>query len=159
MWVPRSIDWVVRWRLRRECYWELFKRPTLADLLDRTPELLETRTRSVRGRGDSPPDFRTVIEAGVDGRRAAAAAFGERAVASLAPGGAKFVGEERAKDTDVPLFGGRAAAGPAGGGGEGGARADVVRLPADGGEPLAEGLAGVEAFQQSQWLPSSGAAG
>ena len=36
VWVPRfDIDWIIRWRLERHCYWEMFRKPTLADLLDR----------------------------------------------------------------------------------------------------------------------------
>ncbi len=35
VWVPRfDIDWILRWRLERYCYWELFRRPSIQDLLD-----------------------------------------------------------------------------------------------------------------------------
>lgn len=36
VWVPRfDVDWILRWRLERHCYLEIFRPPTLADLLDR----------------------------------------------------------------------------------------------------------------------------
>jgi hypothetical protein len=35
VWVPRfDIDWIIRWRLEKHCYWEIFRPPILADLLD-----------------------------------------------------------------------------------------------------------------------------
>jgi hypothetical protein len=42
VWVPRwDIDWVLRWRRERVCYLDLFRRPTIRDLVGRLREVLE----------------------------------------------------------------------------------------------------------------------
>jgi len=42
VWIPRfEIDWVLRWRLERICFPEIFVKPNLRDLLDRLREVVE----------------------------------------------------------------------------------------------------------------------
>jgi hypothetical protein len=44
VWVPRfEIDWILRWRLERYCYWDIFRKPNIQDILDhlKLPPLVE----------------------------------------------------------------------------------------------------------------------
>lgn len=41
-WIPRfEIDWILQWRLKRRCYPLIFRKPTLADLLERLGDIVE----------------------------------------------------------------------------------------------------------------------
>ncbi|WP_431284971.1 hypothetical protein ACQW02_09195 [Humitalea sp. 24SJ18S-53] len=73
VWVPRfDIDWVLRWRAQRICFDVIFRRPSLADLLDdldgiRVPELIRWPEPPIP-RPDPPPLLR---DGGFTLRRAA----------------------------------------------------------------------------------------
>jgi len=57
VWVPRfDIDWILRWRLERYCYWDIFRKPTIQDLLDhlKLPPLIEQPFPPRPGPGPDP---------------------------------------------------------------------------------------------------------
>ena len=53
VWIPRfDIDWVLRWRLQRRCYIDVFRRPSIRDILERLREVVELPPHI----GPWPPD-------------------------------------------------------------------------------------------------------
>lgn len=160
VWIPRfDIDWVVRWRIERECYGEVLRKPTLADYLERLRDVIEIPERAwpvpPRPGPDPAPDFRTIAEAGVDGLRTFEALLGKATTSTLdlTPSSSRMLGERVMPAVDQPLFD-RSAPAPALPELTDKVNARVAALRADAGDPLDDQADGAPARVTSlKWLP------
>ena len=65
VWIPRfDIDWILGWRLEKHCYWEIFNKPTIRDIIDHV--LHDVAGPVVPPKpGPDPGPWETIISEGV----------------------------------------------------------------------------------------------
>jgi hypothetical protein len=104
VWIPRfDIDWVLQWRLRRRCYIESFRKPSIRDLVERLPEQLEVPPHI----GPWPdPDPLAFLRAGVGSTQVLDSAVGPATGRRLAAAANAAFGAETgtADILDLPAF-------------------------------------------------------
>jgi hypothetical protein len=104
VWIPRfDIDWVLRWRRHRHCFFEAFRRVSIRDLVGRLQPIVEVPPHPGPGPDPGPLAF---LRAGVGSAQILEQAVGPAISAKLISADAGRFGEETSVDEilDAPAF-------------------------------------------------------